>query len=56
MRKIESPKYHRPSNPGEVLRDMFLGEDGFGMTQAKPATLAATCAPSSVVTGTNAAL
>ncbi|HVA37290.1 MAG TPA: HigA family addiction module antitoxin [Candidatus Dormibacteraeota bacterium] len=35
MRKIEIPKYRRPSTPGEVLRDMFLGDDGLGVTQGE---------------------
>lgn len=35
MRKVEIPKYRRPSTPGDILRDMFLGEDGLGITQGE---------------------
>jgi antitoxin HigA-1 len=35
MRKVETPKHRRPSTPGRVLRDMFLGEEGLGITQAE---------------------
>src|ERR1700687_6182032 len=37
MRKIEIPKRRRPSSLGDVLRDMFLGEDWLGITQGEPA-------------------
>ncbi|MBC5806035.1 MAG: addiction module antidote protein, HigA family [Candidatus Eremiobacter antarcticus] len=33
IRKIEIPKYRRPSTPGHILRDMFLGDDGLNVTQ-----------------------
>jgi len=29
----EMPKHWRPSNPGDVLRELFLGEDGLNITQ-----------------------
>jgi addiction module HigA family antidote len=35
MRKIEIPKKRYPSTPGDVLRDMFLGEDGLDITQGQ---------------------
>ncbi len=35
MRKIEIPKFRRPSTPGDVLRDMFLGEGGLEVTQGE---------------------
>lgn len=35
MTKVAIPKYRRPSTPGDVLRDMFLGEDGRGITQGE---------------------
>jgi antitoxin HigA-1 len=35
MPRIEVPKHRRPSTPGDVLRDMFLGEDGLGITQGE---------------------
>ncbi len=35
MGKIEIPKKRRPSAPGDILRDMFLGEGGLGITQGQ---------------------
>lgn len=35
VRKVEVPKYRRPSTPGDVLRDMFMGNEGLGITQKK---------------------
>ncbi len=35
MRKIEVPKHRRPSTPGDILREMFLGEDGLGIAQGE---------------------
>ena len=37
MRELEIPKYHRPSTPGDIIRDMFLEEETFGFTQSKVA-------------------
>lgn len=35
IRKVEIPKYRRPSTPGDVLREMFLGKDGLGINQGQ---------------------
>lgn len=33
MQRIEIPKHRRPSNPGAVLRELFLGDEGLNITQ-----------------------
>lgn len=35
IRKINIPKYRRPSAPGAVLRNLFLGQGGLGVTQGQ---------------------
>jgi len=34
-RTIDIPKRRRPSTPGDVLRDLFLGPDGLSITQGE---------------------
>ncbi len=35
MVKVEIPRRRRPSTPGAVLRDMFLGDNGLDVTQGE---------------------
>ncbi|HXM18888.1 MAG TPA: HigA family addiction module antitoxin [Candidatus Tumulicola sp.] len=35
MRRVETPRHRRPSIPGAVLRDMFLGDNGLDVTQGE---------------------
>lgn len=35
MNEIRIPKHRRPATPGEMIREMYLGEDGLDITQSQ---------------------